>query len=116
MPRFETQKHEKQSKGRNGWFHPAMIAVLHGPHDTVAVEVWSKRQDAEPPIDLYLTWADAAKLGRELLGAAGGSDVLTYLKERFPWLGTDEDVNGADVIDSLNSLYFDLGGKPDAKG
>lgn len=27
------------------------------------------------------------------------------LKEAFPWLGTDEDVSGADVVDRLNDLY-----------
>jgi hypothetical protein len=27
------------------------------------------------------------------------------LKQTFPWLGTDESVNGADVIDQLNEIY-----------
>lgn len=27
------------------------------------------------------------------------------LKALFPWLGTDEEVSGADVIDRLNHLY-----------
>lgn len=72
MPRIKLTKHEKQSKGRNGWFSPAEIAVLHGPLDTVAVEVWSKRQTGEAPIDLYLTPGDAARVGRALLAAVGG--------------------------------------------
>lgn len=32
------------------------------------------------------------------------------LKERFPWLGTEIDTNGGDVVDDLNTLYGELKG------
>ena len=31
--------------------------------------------------------------------------LCRLLKNHFPWLGTDEEVSGADVIDELNSLF-----------
>jgi hypothetical protein len=37
--------------------------------------------------------------------------VLAALKQRFPWLGTDESVDGADVIDALVEMYEDFGGE-----
>lgn len=67
MPSITLSKTEKQSKGRNGWFYPARVRVLHGPHDMVGVEVWSKNESGQPPIDLYLTQADAGKLAKALL-------------------------------------------------
>lgn len=33
------------------------------------------------------------------------------LKQRFPWLGTQDEANGAEAIDALVDLYSDLGGK-----
>lgn len=30
--------------------------------------------------------------------------VLTILKHRFPWLGTEDEVSGADVVTDLNNL------------
>lgn len=67
MPIITLSRIEKESKGRNGWFHPAKVAVLYGPHDTIAVEVWSKNENGEPPIDLYLTMQDARLLGKSLI-------------------------------------------------
>ena len=36
--------------------------------------------------------------------------VLQLLKERFPWLGKEEDaqINGADTVDQLTDLYREL--------
>lgn len=67
MPSITLSKVEKQSKGRNGWFTPAKAEVLYGPHETVCLEIWSKRETGEPPIDLYLTFDDAVTIGRELI-------------------------------------------------
>jgi hypothetical protein len=38
--------------------------------------------------------------------------LLSVLTSRFPWLGTDQPVEGADVVADLSDLYDDLGGKP----
>ena len=32
------------------------------------------------------------------------------LKARFPWIGTDEEVSGSDVINALNQWYAQLAG------
>lgn len=69
MNGFTLTKHEKQSKGRNGWFSPARVNFLHGPHDTIAIEVWSKNQTGDPPIDLYLTYPDARAFATALLAS-----------------------------------------------
>jgi hypothetical protein len=37
-------------------------------------------------------------------------ELAQLLAQRFPWLGTDEDANGADVIDALNEWYEELQG------
>jgi hypothetical protein len=39
--------------------------------------------------------------------------VLAALKRTFPWLGTSEEGNGADTVDSLNDLYAAAGGLSD---
>lgn len=33
------------------------------------------------------------------------------LKRRFPFLGTDEDANGADVVDALSEWYAEVSGE-----
>lgn len=35
-------------------------------------------------------------------------EEYNYLKRQFPWLGTDDDVSGADVVDHLNEVFEDL--------
>lgn len=35
--------------------------------------------------------------------------VRNWLKTNFSWLGTDEEVDGADVVDRLNDLYREAG-------
>lgn len=40
--------------------------------------------------------------------------VLVLLESRFPWLGTDEDLSGADTIEELSQLHEDLIQKRDA--
>lgn len=67
MPSVTLSASEKESKGRNGWFKPARAAILYGPHNTVCLEVWSKNQNGEPPIDLYLTIEDAVSVGKMLI-------------------------------------------------
>jgi len=56
----------KMSKGRNGWFHPRRITVMKigipEYPDMIEVEVWSRNQTSNPPIDLYLTSDDAKEL------------------------------------------------------
>lgn len=44
----------------------------------------------------------------ELVTGEAPKSLADQLKERFPWLGTDEEVSGADVIDSLNKWFADL--------
>ena len=73
------QTDAKESKGRNGWFVPARAAVLQGPHDSIALEVWSKRETGEPPIDLYLTDGDAAAVGNALVRASGVAQTLLLI-------------------------------------
>jgi hypothetical protein len=34
--------------------------------------------------------------------------VLALLEDRFPWLGTDRDVSGADTVDQLSDLHRTL--------
>ena len=34
--------------------------------------------------------------------------VLALLEERFPWLGKDEPVSGAETVDQLNDLHESL--------
>ncbi len=36
--------------------------------------------------------------------------MLQLLEERFPWLGktTDEQISGADTVDQLTDLYWEL--------
>jgi hypothetical protein len=34
--------------------------------------------------------------------------VLALLEERFPWLGKDEPVSGAETVDQLNDLHETL--------
>ena len=36
---------------------------------------------------------------------------LALLRDRFPWLGTDEEAHGGDTVDALNALYETLGGE-----
>lgn len=36
------------------------------------------------------------------------STLATQLKQAFPWLGTDDIVNGGDAVDTLNDLYEQL--------
>lgn len=46
--------------------------------------------------------------------------VLILLEDRFPWLGSEEEVSGADTVQELSQLHSDLvyqlnqsrGGKP----
>jgi hypothetical protein len=38
-------------------------------------------------------------------GPAEWEWLADELKELFPWLGTDEPAEGADVIEGLNTLY-----------
>jgi len=33
------------------------------------------------------------------------NELAAILKENFPWLGTDEEVSGADVIQDLSDFY-----------
>ena len=33
------------------------------------------------------------------------SILLNFLNEEFPWLGTDEEVSGADVIEQLGEIH-----------
>lgn len=33
---------------------------------------------------------------------------LVLLEDRFPWLGTDEPVDGADTVEQLNELHQSL--------
>jgi hypothetical protein len=37
---------------------------------------------------------------------SGGTVTKTEWKQLFPWLGTDQKVNGAEVIAQLNALYL----------
>ena len=72
----------KQSKGRNGWFTPASAAVLHGPHDSIALEVWSKNTSGEPPVDVYFTAQDAFAVGDGLMRSSGiGQTLLLIVTE-----------------------------------
>lgn len=34
--------------------------------------------------------------------------VLTLLEDRFPWLGSEEEVSGADTVQELSQLHNDL--------
>ena len=34
--------------------------------------------------------------------------ALQMLETAFPWLGSDDEVDGADVVDSLNQLHANL--------
>jgi hypothetical protein len=34
--------------------------------------------------------------------------VLTLLEDRFPWLGSEEEVSGADTVQELSQLHRDL--------
>jgi len=34
--------------------------------------------------------------------------VLVLLEDRFPWLGTDRDACGSDIVDQLNDLHCTL--------
>ena len=34
--------------------------------------------------------------------------IIAELERRFPWLMTDEDANGGDVVDALAEWYEDL--------
>ena len=34
--------------------------------------------------------------------------VLTLLEDRFPWLGSEEEVSGADTVQELSQLHGDL--------
>jgi len=35
-----------------------------------------------------------------------GKDMMRmHLKDAFPWLGTDEEVSGADAIEAINILW-----------
>ncbi len=34
--------------------------------------------------------------------------VVAILKDRFPLLATDQEIDGADTVDALNQLYADL--------
>ena len=64
----------RQSKGRNGWFNPVRVNLRTagiGNQNIVNIEVWSKSQNGEPPIDLYLSSEDAELLGIALLRVAG---------------------------------------------
>lgn len=49
--------------------------------------------------------ADAARIVRD---HNSHDVVLDALRERFPWLGTEQSVSGADVVDELNQLYEEL--------
>lgn len=40
------------------------------------------------------------------------ADIARFLKAYFPWLGTSEEVSGADVIDVLSNLYETMQRKP----
>lgn len=37
--------------------------------------------------------------------------LKTELKNRFPWLGTDEYASGADTVEELANWYIELGGE-----
>lgn len=61
---------DKLSKGRNGWFHPRMIHIRNsGIPGTrlINIEVWNSNQRSQPPVDLYLSRADALTLAEGIL-------------------------------------------------
>lgn len=49
------------------------------------------------------------KTARRALTAIEQRLVAAILLERFPLLGTDDEIDGADTVDALNQLYADLG-------
>jgi hypothetical protein len=63
----------RDSKGRNGWFKPVR-AVVRKIGTEVNVEIWSKRTDGQPPIDLWLSVESAKALAEELLREVEGAE------------------------------------------
>lgn len=118
MPSLTLSKSEKESKGRNGWFTPAKAEVLYGPHDTVCLEIWSKRETGEPPIDLYLTVDDAVIVGRMLMSMA--TDAIRFElsdtgEKRYPKPHELYTVLTDSPLEIHNAGDFDgeYGGKPE---
>ena len=58
-------EHEASARGRNGLFDPRKVEVTkeeHGGYNSVAVNVFSKREDGAPPIRLRLPAAEWLKI------------------------------------------------------
>jgi DNA-directed RNA polymerase subunit RPC12/RpoP len=57
-------------------------------------------------LEEYLQFfADHARREDVIIRAQIGGEALELLKMFFPWLGTEDSINGADQVDTLNELY-----------
>jgi hypothetical protein len=75
-------------------------------HPLLFAERYTNRRIQEITLALRGEIEEVAK--RVAVLENGGSALAARLKERFPWLGTDEDVNGADVVEALSEFYEEL--------
>jgi hypothetical protein len=61
---------------------------------------------------LRLLQENVIALTPDLIGATVRAELLHRLESRFPWIGTDEEADGGDAVDTLNEIYQELkGGK-----
>lgn len=60
-------KPNRQSKGRNGWFTPALLQIIDVGGD-INLSVYSRRSHGEAPIDLYLPMDILPELIQALAG------------------------------------------------
>ena len=73
---------KKQSKGRNGWFRAAHVALMNLDSDgepVVSVDISSAKENRAAPIQLYFTPSDARALAAALLAHADAWPALRWL-------------------------------------
>ncbi len=55
------------ARGRNGWFTPRRVTLMHLSDQPVVLDLWSGRAGENPPVSLQLALPDAELLAKMLL-------------------------------------------------